>query len=362
MSASPNNQSYSNMAERHHRRGTVPTSVITGVKSSTGRRRGLPTDYQREAEEQDYQARYERELQERRQQRAAERRNTRQREILSGRVEKRPRPQPISDATQRWIYVTVISLTALILLVGGAMAYSKVTGSQLFALKKIELQGTKRAAAKELLQMVEPYKAKNLWQLDLQAIRVALEKNPWVLEAEVARVLPDSLRVTIHEREPIAPWHSPQGAIVWVDREARSLGELDFNQMQNVPPIIAGLEEGTSEEVKAANQKRIEVYQLLMKELDQSGTKLSEQIDEVNLKDVQAVRLHLLKRSVNVMVGGAEFRSRLEIALKVLDAIERKDLSTLDFYKIADAQRVSESRISYLNVIRPEQVIVGLAE
>jgi len=356
------NQSYSNMAQRHHRRAAGGTSVVADVKTPAGRRRGLPEDYQREAEEQDYQARYERELQERRQQRAAERRGTRQREILSGRVEKRPRTQPVSEATKRWVYITLISLVALIVLVGSVMAYSKVTGSQLFVLKEIELQGAKRAAPKELLRVLEPYKSKNLWQLDLQIIREAIEKNPWVFEADVSRVLPDSLRVTVHEREPVAPWHSPQGAIVWVDREARSLGELDFNQVQNVPPIINGLEEGTGEDVKAANQRRMEVYQLLLNELDQNGAKLSEQIDEVDLKEVQAVRFHLLKRNVSVMVGDTEYRSRLEIALKVLDAIERKDLSALGFYKIADAQRVIESRISYLNVIRPEQVIVGLAE
>jgi hypothetical protein len=65
---------------------------------------------------------------------------------------------------------------------------------------------------------------------------------------------------------------------------------------------------------------------------------------------------------VSVLVGGAEFRARVEKALKVLDAIERKDLSTLGFYKITEARRVIESRISYLNVTHPERVVVGLAE
>jgi cell division septal protein FtsQ len=367
MNASPNNEnkSYSNMAERHHRRGVGSASVITSVRTSA-RRHGLPDEYQREMEEREYQARYERELQERRQKRATERREgrreTRHREILSGRVEKRPRPKPVSDATKRWFYVVLIAFAALILLVGSMMVYNRVTGSQLFVLKEIELQGTTRAASEELLRALEPYKSRSLWQLDLQAIRATMEKNPWVREAEVSRVLPDSLRVTIHEREPVAPWHTPNNAVVWVDREARRLGELDFNQMQNVPPIIKGLEEGTDAAAQAANRQRMQLYGRLLKELDDGATKLSEEIDEVDVKDMQAIRLHLLKRKVHVMVGSTDFRARLEIALKVLEAIERKDLSTLSFYRIADAQRVSESPISYLNVIRPEQVVVGLAQ
>ncbi len=355
---------YSNMAERHQRRGVQTSSVITGVRTSAGQRRGLPDDQpleKREVDERDYQARYERDLQERRQQRATERREARKKESPAGRAEKRPRQAQVSDATKRWVYVAMIALAALILLVGSVMAYDKFTGSQLFILKEIELQGAKQATPEELQRTLEPYKSRSLWQLDLQMIRATLEKNPWVREAEVSRVLPDSLRVTIHEREPVAPWHTPNNAVVWVDRDGRSLGELDFNQMQNVPPIISGLEEGSGEEVKAANQRRMEVYQKMMNELDQGGAKLSEEIDEVSLKDVQGVRFHLLKRQVSVMVGAAEFRPRLEKAIKVLDAIERKDLSALGFFKIADAEKlINGNRISYLNVTHPERVIVGL--
>jgi cell division septal protein FtsQ len=353
---------YSNMAERHQRRSVNTSSVITGVRASSAQRRGLPDEAQQiEVEERDYQARYERDLQERRHQRATERREARQKEIKSGRAEKRPRQTPVSDSTKRWVYISLIALAALILLVGSVMAYDKVTGSQLFILKEIELKGAKRATPEELLRTLEPYKSRSLWQLDLQTIRAALEKNPWIREVEVSRVLPDSLRVTVHEREPVAPSHMPNNSVVWVDQEARSLGELDFNQMQSVPPIINGLEEGTGEDVKVANQRRMELYKKLINELDQGGAKLSEEIDEVSLKDVQGVRLHLLKRNVSVMVGSTDFRPRLEKAIKVLDAIERKDLSALGFFKIADAEKlVNGNRISYLNVTHPERVVVGL--
>jgi cell division septal protein FtsQ len=365
MASSPNNekQSYSNLAERHHRRGVNATSVITGVKTSASRRRGLPEDFQREAEEREYQAHYEHQLQERRQQRAAERRETRKREIPSGSIEKRPRAKPVSETTKRGITFVLIALAALILLVGSVMAYNQITDSPLFAVKEVELQGAKQASRAELLQILEAYKARSLWQLDLQAIRAAVEKHPWVLEAEVSRVLPDALRVSVHEREPVAPWRTPTDSIVWVDRDGRSLGELDFNQTDKVPPIISGLEEGASNEVKAANRRRMTVYERLMNELDQGGTKLSEEIDEIRLDDPQALRLHLIKHNVDVLVGSTEFRVRLEKAFKVLDAIERKDLSTLGFYKITDVERLVHSgRISYLNVTHAERVIVGLPE
>lgn len=365
MASSPNNENsnYSKLAERHHRRGVGAAGVITGAKSTSARRRGLPEEFQHEAEEQDYQARYDQQWRERNQQRAAERRESRQREIHSGRIEKRPRKTPTSAANKRWFHVTVMGLAGLILLTGAVLAYNRLSGSQFFVVKEIELEGAKRASREELLRILAAYKTRGLWQVDLQAIRAAVEKNPWVLEAEIARVLPDALRVTVHEREPIAPWRNANNSIVWVDREGRSLGELDFNQTDKVPPIINGLEEGTSNDSKAANQRRMEVYQRLLNELDQGSAKLSEQIDEIRLNDLQTVRVHLLKHNVEVLIGSSDFRTRLEKAFKVLDAIERKDLSTLGFFKITDAERlVHGNRISYLNVTPAEHVVVGLAD
>ena len=71
MASSPNNgnSDYSNLAARHHRRGVNAANVITGVKTTSTRRRGLPEEVQQEAAEQDYQARYDRQWRERNEQR-----------------------------------------------------------------------------------------------------------------------------------------------------------------------------------------------------------------------------------------------------------------------------------------------------
>ncbi len=360
-----NNKGYSGMAERHARRGaaTTTTTTINGARTiAAPRRRGLPDDFEREQEEQEYQARYERQLLEQRQQRTTERREKRQREIYTGKVEKRtPKKVQITDANARWMKIGVLILLSLLLLVATIYAYDKITGSRLFVLKEIDLQGTKRASRAELMHLLEAHQAQSLWKLDLPSIRVALEKNSWVQEAEVSRVLPDALRVIVHEREPLAPWRMTNNSVVWVDREARNLGELDFNQTERVPPIISGLEEGSSAEIKVANRKRMEVYQQLIRDLDQNGEKFSDQVDEVNLSDWQAVRLHLSKRNLSVLVGNLEFRTRFEKALKVIDAIERRDLSALGLLKVSDAEKlVNGDRIAYLNVTHAS-VIVGFA-
>jgi cell division septal protein FtsQ len=358
-----NNKGYGGMAERHSRRGVAAATTVNGVPTTSApRRRGLPDDIDREQEEKEYQARYERQLLEQRQLRSNERREKRQREIYTGKVEKRtPQKVQISDANVRWMKIGILAVLTLMLFVATIYAYDKITGSRLFVLKEIDLQGTKRASREELMRLLESHQSQSLWKLDLPSIRVALERNSWVQEAEVSRVLPNALRVIVHEREPLAPWRMSNNAVVWVDREARNLGELDFNQTERVPPIISGLEEGNTEENKVANRKRMETYQQLIRDLDQNAVKLSDQIDEVNLTDLQAVRLHLVKRNLSVLVGNIEFKPRLEKALKVVDAIESKDLTALGLLKVSDAEKlVNGDRIAYLNVTHAS-VIVGFA-
>ncbi len=358
-----NNKGYGGMAERHTRRGVASTTAAVNGAPTTSvpRRRGLPDDIDREQEEKEYQARYERQLIEQRQLRT-ERREKRQREIYTGKVEKRaPQKVQISDANARWMKIGILAVLTLVFFVATIYAYDKVTGSRLFVLKEIDLQGTKRASREELMRLLESHQSQSLWRLDLPSIRVALERNSWVREAEVSRVLPNALRVIIHEREPLAPWRMSNNAVVWVDREARNLGELDFNQTERVPPIISGLEEGNTEEIKIANRKRMEIYQQLIRDLDQGTEKLSDQIDEVHINDLQAVRLHLVKRNLSVLVGNVEYKPRLEKALKVVDAIERKDLTALGLLKVSDAEKlVNGDRIAYLNVTHAS-VIVGFA-
>ncbi len=48
---------------------------------------------------------------------------------------------------------------------------------------------------------------KGFFEVDMEAVRAASRALPWVREASVRRVWPDSLHVAIVEREPVASWN-----------------------------------------------------------------------------------------------------------------------------------------------------------
>ncbi len=59
-----------------------------------------------------------------------------------------------------------------------------------------------------LEQVVADQITKGFFEVDVEAVRAASRALPWVREASVRRVWPDSLHVAIVEREPVARWNS----------------------------------------------------------------------------------------------------------------------------------------------------------
>src|SRR5262249_10309553 len=81
--------------------------------------------------------------------------------------------------------------------------------------------------------MVKPIVARGVLNADLEKIRGELEKYPLIREAQVARLLPDRLRVTIVERQPVAlalkgSVNSGERSVVCVDGEGGMFGDSSY--------------------------------------------------------------------------------------------------------------------------------------
>lgn len=254
-------------------------------------------------------------------------------------------------------------IVAMIVIGGVAIIFRSLTGSQFFTVKEIALEGNNRTSREELLALVEDKTGASLWKVNLEEIRKALKRNAWVRDAEVTRQLPDKLRVKINEREPYALVRRSDNTVVWIDRDGTILGNHSRFNLAVVPPIISGLAEGVTAKVMDANQQHLDLYQQLLNELDGREPHLSPQVDEALFDGVDGLKLRVREGRVVVLVGTKDFRKRLEEALRILQAVERKDISALQLLKISDAERLLHSKpIAYINTTVPGRAIVGLAE
>jgi len=79
--------------------------------------------------------------------------------------------------------------------------------------------GGMRVPAAWVRQALAPLLGRNLLRLPLAEVRLRLAANPWIAAAEVAKELPDRLRVTVAERRPAVLLRSG-GALLQGDAEA----------------------------------------------------------------------------------------------------------------------------------------------
>ena len=111
----------------------------------------------------------------------------RRREVVRQRVRRR----------RRQLAWTVVALLAV---VGG----TKLVGSPLFALSAVQVRGTSVLTTEEVVAASGVHPGQPYLSVDLAAVRRRVEALPRVGRAEVHRVYPSSLRITVAERRPAA--------------------------------------------------------------------------------------------------------------------------------------------------------------
>ena len=86
----------------------------------------------------------------------------------------------------------------------------------------------------------------NFFSINLEAVRGALEKLPWVRKVDIRRLWPDRLEISVEEHKPVARWGEGRGELV------NSYGEvfaasLPENEASAMPLLYGPL--GTAPEV-----------------------------------------------------------------------------------------------------------------
>lgn len=100
---------------------------------------------------------------------------------------------------------------ALVWLAAALFAYAFgawLVSLPVFALKNVELATPVAHVTEAQVKLVaERYVRGNFFTVDLEAVRNAFEKLPWVREARVSRRWPDTLEIALTEHVPLARWN-----------------------------------------------------------------------------------------------------------------------------------------------------------
>ncbi len=174
----------------------------------------------------------------------------------------------------------------------------------------IQIMGNSQVTRAELLSVFGSDLGRNVFFIPLGERRAALEQLPWVEHATVMRLLPDQLRVAIVERTPVA-----------FVRQKNTIGLVDgHGVLLHLPPaamtakhysfpVVSGISAKDPLPVRAA---RMHLYQQFIDALDSGGTKVSNQLSEVDISDPEDVWALLPAEGSDVQVhfGDSDFLER----------------------------------------------------
>ncbi len=156
-------------------------------------------------------------------------------------------PAPLkARASRPWIAPTVAVLLAVGAL-GTAWLYqlpdrlwlaaAKGVAAAGFEVRNVEVDGAKEMRKLPLYTAALDGASDSMLLVDLDEVKQRLELLPWVEEARVGRVLPDTLKIDITERRPVAIWQN-DGMHRLIDAQGRILQADDLGRFASLPLVV----------------------------------------------------------------------------------------------------------------------------
>jgi cell division protein FtsQ len=175
----------------------------------------------------------------------------------------------------------------------------------------LDITGSENVTRRQVLDVMGGDIGRNIFFVPLDQRKHQLEEIPWVESADVMRLLPNKLRVTIQERTPVA-FVQLGGKIALIDAHGVAMELPAGRAKQYSFPVIVGMGEPEPISTRAP---RMKTFTELTRELDADGSHSSQDLSEVDLGDPDDVKITVADPQGEVVVhlGSANFAERFKI-------------------------------------------------
>ena len=223
---------------------------------------------------------------------------------------------PVAKKTAGRIKIAAAILGVLVI-IGGVTSFIYAYGAHSWRFRiessdDLEINGGENVTRRQIMEVMGGDIGKNIFFVDLEEQKHKLEEIPWVESANVMRLLPNKLRVTIQERTPVA-FVQLGPKIALIDAHGMVM-ELPANAAAKHYsfPVIVGM--GDNEPL-STRAPRMKTFMELTKELDADGSHSSQDLSEVDLSDPDDVKVTVSDPQGEVLVhlGSSNFADRFKI-------------------------------------------------
>src|ERR1700683_1161763 len=170
----------------------------------------------------------------------------------------------------------------------------------------IEVTGMQNVSKAQIMEVMGADIGRNIFFIPLAQQKAQLEQIPWVESASVMRFVPNRLKVEIHERTPVA--FARVGPRMSLIDAGGTLMELTPKHKYSFP-VILGMNPG---EPLSTRAPRMKAYNELVQDLDSSGARYSQDLSEVDLSDLDNLKVRVNDPAGDVLVelGSSDYLKR----------------------------------------------------
>lgn len=237
------------------------------------------------------------------------------------RTEKTQKRPVLQIGWRRWVAVavTVLAFASMAWAARGVARY--VSADPRFRLSRerpgsLQLRGVVHTSRAKVVRVFANDFERSLYSVPLDERRRRLLAIDWVENASVARVWPDRLVVTIHERQPVA-FVRNRGTVLLIDRHGVLLeppAQAPFKF-----PILAGVSD-TQTEAERGQRARA------MLELLQELGKHAADVSEVNAADLENLKVIAKadQGAEELLMGDSNFLTRYQTFLSAYPEVKKR--------------------------------------
>ena len=224
--------------------------------------------------------------------------------------------------------VIIFSLILIVVIVLYTSLNSGILNSD-----NIEIEGNKYVESEYIIKALEVNNNKNIFRYNIKDMEEILLNNKYIDKVEIKRLLPNTLKVSIIEKEIVANLYNEE-IYCYIDKEGNFIDEIDENNKDNeVITVHIDYNKTDSQEIKFKNEENKKRLLYLLEYIKEEG--IYKKIDNIDMTKPNSINMST-KEDINILLNSDEELkyniSRLAMILADLQNKKQKggeiDLST----------------------------------
>ena len=195
----------------------------------------------------------------------------------------------------------VVIIFSLILIVVIVLYTSLNSG--IFNSDNIEIEGNKYVESEYIIKTLDINNNKNIFRYNIKDMEEILLNNKYIDKVEIKRLLPNTLKVSIIEKEIVANLYNEE-VYCYIDKEGNFIDEIDENNKDNeVITVHIDYNKTDSQEIKFKNEENKKRLLYLLEYIKEEG--IYKKIDNIDMTKPNSINMST-KEDINILLNSDE--------------------------------------------------------